>query len=132
MALSTDDIVAIQQLASAYCHHMDDGNGEALADLFTADGVLEITDLVTSTGRDEIIGNGSMFPQVIPGGRHIVQNVLVEGDGDQATVRAYLSNVIAGDTPVQKQTGVYRDQVVRVDGEWRFSHRVLTLDGPLF
>lgn len=132
MTLSTDDVVAIQQLAAAYCHHMDDGDGEAVASLFVDDGVLEIVDLVQSTGHDEIAANSSVFPQVMPGGRHIVQNVWVDGDGDSATLRAYLSNVTAGDTPTAVQTGRYNDEVVRTDDGWRFSRRTLTLDGPLF
>ncbi len=132
MTLSADDVVAIQQLAAAYCHHMDDGNGEGVASLFTDDGVLEIVDMVKSVGCDEITANSSVFPQVMPGGRHIVQNVWVEGDGDAATLRAYLSNVAAGDTPVSVQTGRYNDELVRTGDGWRFSRRTLTLDGPLF
>lgn len=132
MTLSTDDIVAIQQLGAAYCHHMDDGDGAAVASLFTDDGVLEIVDMVVSTGHEEIAANSSVFPQVMPGGRHIVQNMLVEGDGDKATMRAYLSNVVAGDTPTAVQTGRYQDEAVRTADGWKFSRRTLTLDGPLF
>ncbi len=132
MALSSDDVVAIQQLAAAYCHHMDDGDGAAVASLFTDDGVLEIVDMVQSVGKEEITANSSVFPQVMPGGRHIVQNVWVDGDGDTASLRAYLSNVKAGDTPTAVQTGRYNDEVVRTSDGWRFSRRTLTLDGPLF
>lgn len=132
MTLSTDDIVAIQQLAAAYCHHMDDGNGAAVAALFTDDGTLEIVDMVKSTGPEEITANCSVFPQVMPGGRHIVQNMFIEGDGDTATLRAYLSNVVAGDSPKAVQTGKYDDEAVRTADGWRFSRRTLTLDGPLF
>lgn len=132
MALSTEDVVAIQQLAAAYCHHIDDGDGEAVASLFTSDGTLEIVDVVQSVGREEIATNSAFFPQVMPGGRHIVQNVWVDGDGDTATLRAYLANVATGDTPRPVQTGRYHDQVVRTADGWRFSQRTLTLDGPLF
>lgn len=132
MTLSSSDIVEIQQLAAAYCHHMDDGNGAAVAALFVDDGVLEIVDMVKSVGHEEITANCSVFPQIMPGGRHIVQNMFVEGDGDSATLRAYLSNVTAGDTPTAVQTGRYADEAVRTDQGWRFSRRTLTLDGPLF
>ncbi len=132
MTLSTDDVVAIQQLAAAYCHHMDDGDGEAVASLFVDDGQIEIIDLVTSVGHDEIAANSSLFPQVMPGGRHIVQNVWVDGDGDSATMRAYLANIVAGDTPSAVQTGRYHDEVVRTADGWRFRRRTLTLDGRLF
>ena len=132
MSLTTDDIVAIQQLGAAYCHHMDDGNGAAVAALFTDDGTLEIVDMVKSEGHEEITANCSVFPDIMPGGRHIVQNMFVDGDGDAATMRAYLANVVVGDTPTPVQTGRYVDQAVRTADGWRFSSRTLTLDGPLF
>ena len=132
MGLHADDVVEIQQLLTAYCHHMDTGNGVGVAGLFTDDGVLEIVDLMTSRGSDEITANCSAFPEIIPGGRHIVHNIWVEGDGDQGIAHAYLSNVIVGDKPQTGQTGTYRDEVTRTSQGWRFTHRVLTLDGPLF
>lgn len=132
MALSTDDIVSIQQISAAYCHHIDDGDGEAVAALFTDDGVFEIVDLVTSNGPEELAANSAMFPAVMPGGRHIVQNIWITGDGDQANMRAYLSNVQAGETPRAVQTGRYVDELVRTADGWRFKRRTLTLDGPLF
>lgn len=132
MALHTDDVLAIQQLAAAYCHLIDDGDGEALADLFTDDGTLEIVDLVTSEGREQLVANGGMFPDVMPGGRHIVHNTWITGDGDTATMRAYLSNVQAGESPRYVQTGRYVDDLVKTGDGWRFRHRTLTLDGPLF
>lgn len=132
VTLSAEDTVAIQQLAAAYCHHVDDGNGEGVAALFTDDGELEIVDLTHSIGSEQIAENSALFPQVFPGGRHIVQNVWIEGDGDHATMRAYLSNVVTGEQPTQLQTGRYRDELVRTSDGWRFTKRHLTLDGPLF
>ncbi len=132
MTLSADDMIAIQQLAAAYCHLIDAGDGERFAQLFTDDGVFEIVDMVTATGHDELAGNAVMFPQVMEGGRHIVQNEWIEGDGDTASMRCYLSNVTVGDRPVAVQTGRYVDELVRTDAGWRFARRTLTLDGPLF
>ncbi|NNE73540.1 MAG: nuclear transport factor 2 family protein [Acidimicrobiales bacterium] len=131
MALSADDVAAIQNLASAYCHHIDRGDGESYADLFTPDGVFEIVDLTTATGREELSANAVMFPQVLEGGRHVVNNVFVEGDGDAASMQCYLTFVMTGDQPAIHQTGRYQDEVVRVDGEWKFARRTLTLDGAL-
>ena len=88
MPLSADDMIAIQQLAAAYCHLIDEGDGHRFAQLFTDDGVFEIVDMVTSTGPDELAANAAMFPQVMEGGRHIVQNEWIEGDGDTAPCAA--------------------------------------------
>lgn len=131
MTLSAEDTIAIQQLAAAYCHLIDEGDGERFADLFTEDGVFEIVDLVTASGREELAGNAVMFPEAIAGGRHIVQNVWIDGDGDAATMRCYLSAVRAGERPEAIQTGRYVDEVVRTGAGWRFARRTLTLDGPL-
>ena len=131
MTLSTDDIVEIQQLAAAYCHLIDSAQGDRFAKLFSPDGVFEIVDLSTATGHEELAANAEMFTQFMPGGRHIVQNQWIEGDGDTATMRCYLSNVRVGERPEAIQTGRYVDDVVRTAEGWRFARRTLTLDGPL-
>lgn len=134
--MRSEDVLAIQQLASAYCHHIDGGDGEAWADLFTPDGVFDIVDMIAAEGREALVQNALMFPQFLPGGRHVVQNVFVEpdaaGDADKATMRCYLQFVVVGDEPKIVQTGRYVDDVVRTDDGWRFARRTLTLDGPLF
>jgi 3-phenylpropionate/cinnamic acid dioxygenase small subunit len=134
MALTTEDQLAIQQLGAAYCHLIDSGRGEEWADLFTPDGVFEIVDLMTTEGREALVGNANVFPEMMPGVRHIVHNMWVnEGDtADTATMHAYLSNVRAGDETQWVQTGIYNDDLVRTADGWRFARRTLTLDGPLF
>lgn len=136
MNLPVEDVLAINQLAAAYCHLMDAGDGAGLADLFTPDGVFEIVDLMTSNGADELAQNTALFPQFVPGGRHVVSNVWASpdpaGDANRATVQCYLTTLIAGDTPQLLQTGRYVDEVVRTDAGWRYARRTLTLDGPLF
>jgi len=134
MALTIEDKLAIHELASAYCHLIDAGRGPEWADLFTEDGVFEIVDLITTEGREALVANATVFPEMMPGVRHIVHNVWVtEGSTtDTATMLAYLSNLRAGDKTEWVQTGIYKDDLVRTPDGWRFARRTLTLDGPLF
>ena len=131
MSLSTGDIAEIQNLAGRYCHLMDAGDGENCAALFAPDAVFEIVDLMTSEGREAIAGAVQMFPQVLPGVRHLVTTMAIDGDGDSATMQAYLLNLNVGDEPSLKQTGTYADELVKIDGHWHFARRTLTMDGPL-
>lgn len=64
-------------------------------------------------------------------GYHWVSNVLIEGDGDQATMTCYL-RVVAGKTEtlseVATSTGFYRDQLSRANGRWKFVSRSVVFD----
>ena len=54
-------------------------------------------------------------------------NPLIDVDGDQATVRAYLM-VLRGQTV--STTGTYEDALVRLADGWRFSRRVFSAGSP--
>ena len=41
-------------------------------------------------GRDELRDFAGMVPTMAPGARHLVSNVSIDGDGDDATARLYL------------------------------------------
>jgi hypothetical protein len=48
----------------------------------------------------------------------------VEVNGDTATDRAYIREVfLARDGSIEKLVGSYVDQLVRVDGAWKFARR---------
>lgn len=63
--------------------------------------------------------------------RHMLSNVLVDGDGDEATVKAYLMMVVSdGDpsAPVIRSRGRYVDSVRRTPQGWKFVTREFTPD----
>jgi hypothetical protein len=64
-------------------------------------------------------------------GYHWISNVLIEGDGEQATMTCYL-RVMAGKTAslaeAATSTGFYRDQLIKADGEWKFESRSAVFD----
>ena len=132
MALSTQDIVELQQLYARYNHLIDAGIGEEWAALFVEDGTLDtgmgFTVEGTPAARVEF-GNG--VPVMMPGGRHIATNVFVEGDGDEATGAAYLQLWVPDDEKGGIKvlvSGIYRDTLRRQGGSWKFGTRVLLPD----
>ncbi len=62
--------------------------------------------------------------------RHVTTNlVILEETDDSASIASYLSLFVTEGNDVRLQaTGVYRDQVVLIDGNWRIRRRLLQLD----
>jgi SnoaL-like domain len=86
-------------------------------------------------GRDTILSRLDAAWERGPAGtsRHVISNLWIEScDEDTATVHYYLT-LVAGRSqpPLIRATGVYRDDLVRRDGAWRWRERTLELDGPL-
>lgn len=130
MALDPADTIAIQQLYAAYNHAADRGDGTAFGGCFTPDGRFDMGGSVAE-GFDAISKFAEQIPVMMPGARHIVTNILLQGDGDRATGRAYLMLVgTKSAPPAIAMTGSYEDRLVRAGNEWRFSERVFTADTP--
>jgi hypothetical protein len=86
-------------------------------------------------GRDTILSRLETAWERGPAGasRHVISNLWVErSDDDTATVFYYLTLVSGrSQPPMIRATGLYRDELVRQDGAWRWRERTLELDGPL-
>lgn len=131
MALSGDDQLAIQALVARYCHAVDSGDGAGFAETFTETGVLEVGARVVE-GRPALAEFAEGLPRGSRVPRHVPSNLLIEGDGSRATLRAYVQMYAqVGDPPRQQivASGRYADELVKLDGQWRFERRVYTGDG---
>jgi uncharacterized protein (TIGR02246 family) len=130
MALSIEDQLAIHQLVARYNHAIDSGDAPAYADTFTADGVLDAGDLVVE-GRDALSTFAAAFSTSVRAPRHVASNVVVDGEGDRAELRAYVQLFgLTGEPPRQevRASGVYTDTLVKEDGRWRFVRRTFVND----
>ncbi len=125
--ISIDDRMAILDLCSRYNYYVDTGAAERWADTFTADGVFENAD-GRSQGRDELITFAVGFAKQYPGAMHFTDNHLFEQDGDVVKHKCFLSFQIPSEGPPTIALVGYEDKLVRVDGEWKFSERLV---GPL-
>jgi hypothetical protein len=130
MGLTTDDLVEIQGLAARYNHAVDSGDSEGFIACFTEKGVL-------SAGVIELEGHSALgdfaknFAGSVREPRHIATNVVIDGDGDKATLKAYIQMYTLDGDPgkqVLSTSGKYDDQLAKEDGSWKFTKRVFTAD----
>lgn len=130
MSLPVEDVLAIQKLLADYNHSIDAGDGDGFAGTFVEDGTLDVGHGVTE-GRAALKEFASALPSMVPGIRHLISNLSIDGSGDTATSRVYLQAwVTAGGAAESKLiiSGIYRDELRREDGEWRFVSRTMTPD----
>ena len=130
MGLSTDDIVTIQGLAARYNHAIDSGDSEGFIACFTEDGVLSAGELQVK-GHDALGDFAKNFAGSVREPRHIANNIVIDGDGDKATLKAYIQMFILSGEPGQQvvaTSGKYNDTLVKENGSWKFTQRVFTAD----
>jgi hypothetical protein len=116
----------------AYTRAGDSGRVDDFVACFAPDGVLEVKDR-TNRGYVEIAqfvrDIGQIFrgdPGYLPA-RHHLASLWVELTGaEQARGGAYFALVAANGLD---HWGVYRDRFVKIDGQWCFAHRRVTVDG---
>ena len=126
VGLSADDHVAIRNLAGRYSQALDLGDPAAWAEVFTDDGVMEMV----AQGY-EIKGETlrSLPSEGEPSsGRHIPTTFVIDGAGDEATMRSYVTVVSTDDPARIVFQGRYEDRLRRVDGQWRIERRRILTD----
>ena len=144
--LSAQEFAEIHNLYAYYNLSSDMGAPEEYASCFTPDGLLVVHGLVLS-GNSFVRGPGDMqvrgrrdlttFKRNDQAGRagkyrrHWNGSIFLQKlEGETVRGRCYLQafNGDPGSLPVLAQTGVYEDVIVKVNGEWRFASRSLTID----
>jgi uncharacterized protein (TIGR02246 family) len=127
--------VAIEDLIATYLYRLDHGQAILLADLFSEDGVLDVSATGPLTGRDAIRAYYQKRPTTRTT-RHVSTNLYVVFD-DAKHARAvhtltYYAAEGAPPLPAMAPAGVadYSETLVKgTDGKWRFKHRKPT---PIF
>jgi len=62
--------------------------------------------------------------------RHLVTNVVIEGDGEHAHVECYVTAVTGSPQTPNRMTGFYEDELVKQSGRWLLHRRRLAVDLP--
>jgi ketosteroid isomerase-like protein len=133
MPLSPEDHLAVIDLLASYARAIDSGDPDAYADNFLEDAILDRSVAEPLEGRAAIrewvaglIASGHVGgdPATL---RHFVALPRIEGEGDRCTAETYC--VILDYDPDRNirspLVGRYEDVCVKVDGRWRFQHRII-------
>ena len=135
--MDADEYEQIRQLLGRYNLAIDLGDADGWVECFTPDGVFECTGLPEGSplgGRYEGADALREYAKVHYGkakgrARHWNANMVIEGDGETATMTCYLLALSVGGALVGT-TGIYHDQLRKVDGRWRFTGRHIAIDPP--
>ncbi len=130
------DIEAVKARYSSCC---DDGyDPDGIAELFAPEGTWQATGFGRHCGREEIRRFMSGVSADIPWAWHSIANPAIElsYDGTRATARWYSLVVCerrdqAGDVRPMMLVGKYRDELVLIDGAWRFESIDCTIERSL-
>jgi len=129
---SFDDREQIRELYARYANYVDAARFDDWIDCFTADGIFESPLMGLFKGPDELRRFTGQYENSWAGGgvRHMMVNVSFDIEGDTATGTCGLIYFKVHDGKSEYLlTGGYRDTLRKVDGEWRFSHRKVYIDG---
>jgi SnoaL-like domain len=146
-AMTALDYEAIRQLLTRYGYTLDFADHNGFADCFTPDGYFELLTLGDPDfgGQARIQGRealremaDALGPRVLGHVRHGAITALIQGDGRRAQVSSYAFFTTDHGTPPRstepdsfmiETTGIYRDEVVKVDGRWLIEKRTFRYDG---
>jgi uncharacterized protein (TIGR02246 family) len=127
-----EDEVAIRALILKYAELLTARDFDGYVQLFAPDGVWQ-NGTIVHRGRADIKDMlVKMFPGTPPGyvntdSYMVVSNVSVDldPDGRHAHARARQLSIrrAKSGTPTPVLAGMYEDDLVKIDGEWKFSHR---------
>lgn len=129
-----EPLEAIRRLMAIYGQLLDSKRIAEWGELFTEDAVFQVWGQ-TWRGRDAIAaGIGGMQPD--SPGKHVILAPVIDLLGpDRARAWTDLSAFSSGTDASGKQTisiatiGRYHDELVRRDGRWRFTRRVVVMAG---
>jgi len=130
MPLSTEDRLDILDLYARQAWALDTGDVDAYVDVFAPDAVLDLAD--KHQGADAIRALAETFwarDVGVTGSQHHIDQVVLEGDGQRASVRAYVTRTyrMSGrgrNNILPIWQGFYSDSLVKLDGRWRIQQQV--------
>jgi hypothetical protein len=103
---------------------------------FTGDGVFRCTGLPEGSplaGRYEGTDEGFAYARTHYGiakgrARHRNADLVIDGDGQTATMRCHLLALTTGTGKLAGTTGIYEDRLRKVDGQWDFVECHIAID----
>lgn len=131
-----DDLADIKQTLANYCHKVDRGTADEVAELFAHDAILspQYDGDYEVFGRDGIRGWYAFYHQTLRARvknlKHLIQSVMIDVEGDVASSVCYLTAyyIAKKDNTAYQVQGTYHDTLVRHGGQWLFQTRRIDVE----
>lgn len=139
------DRIAIEDLIVSYYAHLGGRDAAGIPEFFTEDAVLDVNGIIM-TGHEEILSlydRGDAEPSTEPaegdGGEQptfhmLLSNPVIEVTGDTAKASFIWTGVMnsaIAEPPELAEQGREYDTLVKRDGKWLITHRVIIADSGL-
>lgn len=124
------DRLEIDDLLVRYATALDGQDWDLLRTCFTPDARADYEIAGSNDGIDEIVATCRQALGGLDASQHLIGNVVVEVDGDEARARCYLHAqhvlVSPNGTNTFVVAGTYSDRLVRTPDGWRIAQRHLS------
>ncbi|MEW6296732.1 MAG: nuclear transport factor 2 family protein [Thermodesulfobacteriota bacterium] len=128
-----EDYIAIQQLLHRYCHVVDRGTADEVAELFHRDGALcpRYESDERYEGREAVRGWYARYMEnfrtKVRHLRHKIESPVIEITGDEATSVCYLDadSISLSSNEPSVAFGRYEDKLIKDGGRWWFKERTI-------
>jgi ketosteroid isomerase-like protein len=122
-----EDRDQIKELTAKYCWHVAHGEGEAVANLFTDDGVLDVSDsdFKAVRGREALLKFYRASVREPEVALPFIQNHIIEVSGNYGHGTCCIEARFARNGESVTAAGYYQDKYRRERGQWRFVERKL-------
>ncbi len=129
--MKSNEIILVEQTLAAYCHRVDRGTADEVAELFAEDALLMpyYDGHYDVHGRDGVRAWYAFYQQkmreTVNNLRHAIDTIAIEIDGDAASSVCYLTALFTmkTDNVVYQAQGTYIDGLVRRADRWMFQTR---------
>lgn len=130
MPLTTEDRLNILDIYARQAWAIDTGDVEAYVETFAEDALLDLAK--QHHGRQEIRRFAEEFRARdfgLPGSQHHIDQIVMDGDGNNCSVRAYVTRTYRMSGRGRNNTliiwqGYYMDSLVKRDGQWLIQQQV--------
>lgn len=119
----------IENVLKRYATALDSRDWAGLDDIFSEDATAHFQGMGHFNGRSAIVELISSALSAAAATQHLIANIVIELDGNEARSKCYLQALHTGKGPFEGKAmtvwGEYRDQLKLTPTGWRIMHREL-------